>query len=69
MFIGCVDGWGINNRYYFIKMIVYQMVEEGFVSVLDVMQVDVFVDFGFEFLILDLCLFCLFFDGFDYFWQ
>ncbi|CSF17036.1 Uncharacterised protein [Shigella sonnei] len=50
-------------------MIVYQTVEEGFVGVLDVTQVDVFVDFGFESLILDPCSFRLFFDGFDHFRQ
>ena len=66
---GCANGRGVNNGHHLIKMIVYQSVEEGFVSILDVTQVDVLVDFGFESLILDPCSFRLFFDGFDHFRQ
>ncbi len=50
-------------------MVLHQSVEEGFVGVLNIAQVDVLIDFGFETLILDPRPFGLFFDGFDHFWQ
>lgn len=69
MFVGCVYCWGIDNWYYFFKVVVDQVIKQGFVGVLDVMQINMFVDFSFEFLILDSGVFCLFFDSFNYFWQ
>ena len=47
----------------------HQSVKQGFVGVLDVAQVNMFVDFGFEALILDPGAFSLFFNRFDDFWQ
>ena len=50
-------------------MILYQTIEEGFVGVLNVAQVNMFVYFGFETLILDPRALCLFFNGFHHFWK
>src|SRR5690606_21817948 len=44
-------------------------IEEGFVGILDIAQVDVLVDFRFESLILDPCTLSLFFNRFDDFRQ
>ncbi|MNT09762.1 hypothetical protein D3C72_1445630 [compost metagenome] len=66
---GRADGRGVNHRHHLFEVILYQTVEKGFVGVLDVAQVDVFVDFGFEALVLDPGAFGLLFDGFDHFRQ
>ena len=50
-------------------MVLHQAVEEGFVGVLDITQVDVLIDFGFKALILDPGAFRLFFNGFNHFRQ
>ena len=50
-------------------MVLHEAVEEGFVGVLNITQVDVFIDFGFKALILDPGTFCLFFNGFNHFRQ
>ena len=61
--------WGINNRHHLIKVIMHQSIKQGFVSVLDVAQVNMFIDFGFEALILDPGTFSLFFNRLDHFRQ
>ncbi|SAE07539.1 Uncharacterised protein [Enterobacter cloacae] len=50
-------------------MVLHEAVEEGFVGVLNITQVDVFIDFGFKALILDPGTFCLFFNGLNHFRQ
>ena len=50
-------------------MVLHQAVEEGFVGILNIAQVDVLIDFGFESLVLDPRAFGLFFDGFNHFRQ
>ena len=47
----------------------HQAVKQGFVGVLDVAQVNMFIDFGFESLILDPGAFSLFFNRLDHFRQ
>ena len=50
-------------------MVADQAVEQRFVGILDIAQVDVFVDLGFKSLVLDPRAFGLFFNGFDHFRQ
>ena len=50
-------------------MVLHQAIEEGFIGVLNVTQVDVFVDFSFETLILDPRALRLFFNGLNHFRQ
>ena len=66
---GCADRWGIDNWHHLIQVIMHQSVKQGFVGVLDVAQVNMLVDFGFEALILDPGAFSLFFNRFDDFRQ
>ena len=66
---GSTHGRGIDHRHHLFQMVLHQAVEEGFIGVLNVAQVDVLVDFGFEALILDPRALCLFFDGFNHFGQ
>ncbi|VGP90969.1 hypothetical protein SB00610_04443 [Klebsiella quasipneumoniae subsp. similipneumoniae] len=60
---------GIDNRHHLFEMVANQAIEKGLVGVLDVTQVNVFVDFCFESLILDPRAFRLLFDGFNHFRQ
>ena len=60
---------GIDNRHHLIKMVLYQSVKQGFVGILNVAQVDMFVDFRFESLILDPGAFGLLFNRLDHFRQ
>ena len=66
---GRADRWGIDNWHHLIKVIMHQAVKQGFVGVLDVAQVNMFIDFGFESLILDPGAFSLFFNRLDHFRQ
>ena len=66
---GRADRWGIDNWHHLIKVIMHQPVKQGFVGVLDVAQVNMFIDFGFKSLILDPGAFSLFFNRLDHFRQ
>ena len=68
-FTGRAYRWGVDHRHHLFQMILHQAVEEGFIGVLNVTQVDVLVDFSFETLILDPRALCLFFNGFHHFRQ
>ncbi|VFT75825.1 Uncharacterised protein [Klebsiella aerogenes] len=68
-FAGGAHRRGIDNRHHLFEMVADQAIKQGFVGVLDVTQVDVFVDFSFESLILDPGAFRLLFDGFNHFRQ
>ena len=68
-FTGRTYRWGIDHRHHLIEMVVNQSVEQGFVGILDIAQVDMLVDFRFESLILDPGTFCLFFNRLDHFRQ
>ena len=50
-------------------MVADQAIKQGFVGVLDVTQINMFVDFSFESLILDPGAFRLLFDSFNHFRQ
>ncbi len=69
VFTGRADGWGVNNRHHLFKMVVQQAVEEGFVGVLDIAQINVFVVIVFEVLELLPGTLGLLFNGFDRFRQ
>ncbi|SQI92173.1 Uncharacterised protein [Klebsiella oxytoca] len=66
---GGADGRGIDDRHHFIEVVADQTVEQGFVGILNVAQVNVLVDLGFKSLVLDPRAFGLLFDGFDHFRQ
>ena len=52
-FAGSANGWGVDNRHHLIKMILYQAIEQRFVGVLNIAQVDMLVDFSFKTLVLN----------------
>ena len=60
---------GIDNRHHLFKVVADQAIKQGFVGVLDVTQINMFVDFSFESLILDPGAFRLLFDSFNHFRQ
>ena len=68
-FTGGADGRGVDNRHHFVEVVADQAVEQRFVGILDIAQVDVLVDLGFKSLVLDPRAFGLLFNGFDHFRQ
>ncbi len=69
VFAGLADGRGVDDRHHLAQVRVQQSVEQGFVGVLDVAQVDVLVVIVLEILVLTVGAFHLFFDGFHRFRQ
>ncbi len=69
VFAGRADGRGIDNRHHLFEMIVEQAIEKGFVGVLNIAQVDVFIVIVFEILELTPGALSLLFDTLDRFRQ
>ncbi|SPZ62058.1 Uncharacterised protein [Serratia quinivorans] len=61
---GFTHRWRVDDRHHFAQMGVQQAVEQGFVGVLNVAQVDVLIAVVFEILILAIGALSLFFNGF-----
>ena len=68
-FASSTHGWGVDNRHHLIKMIFYQAIEQRFVGVLDIAQVDMLVDFSFKTLVLDPGTFGLLLNALNHFRQ
>ncbi|MNV78676.1 hypothetical protein D3C71_1721800 [compost metagenome] len=69
MLTGLTHGWRIDDGHHLAQVRIQQAIEQRFVGVLNIAQVDVLVVIVLEILILTVSAFHLFFDGFYRFRQ
>ena len=50
MFTGFPDRWGIDHRHHFAEMFINQAVKQGLIGILNIAQIDMFLDIVFKFL-------------------
>ncbi len=64
VFTRCADRWRVDDWHHLFQMVIEQTVEQGFVGILNITQVNVFIVVVFEILELAPGAFSLLFDGF-----